>query len=126
MARLPRILQPKWKLFLKHHERIVTRPDPLAAKGKFMRRVAASKRVGLVRTGFFIGLYFSFIAAALGFVLDWLNVAASSLLALLQAVFSSLTVVFIAGIFICSRYLSYLEIDLHYYSAEARLTHPGP
>jgi hypothetical protein len=121
MARLPRILQPKWKLYLRHHERLATRPDPVAAQRKFARRIGASRRVGLTRTLFFAGLYFSFIAASLGFVLDYFNVGAGRVLELLQAVASSMTVVFLAGIFVCTRYLNYLEVDLQYYSAETRL-----
>ena len=116
--RLPRVLQPKWKLFLKHHERLTTRPDPLAARQKFLRRIAASRRIGFFRTLFFAGLYFSFIAGAAGFLLAYLNIAAETVVGILSAVASSLTIVFLAGIFVCTRYLNYLEVDLYYYSVE--------
>lgn len=118
---MPRILQPRWKLYAQHHERLALRPDPLAAERKFLRRLDSSRRVGMVRGAFFGGLYFSAIAAALGFVLDSFNVAAQPLLDLLRTLFSSLTVFFLLGIFVCTRYLGHYEVDLAFYSAESRM-----
>jgi uncharacterized membrane protein (DUF485 family) len=126
MRGMPDIFRPKWRLFLDGHTRLHTRPDPALAETKFQRRVQRSARITMLRTACFVMIYFSFVAAGVGFLLDYLTLVPEigRVLGILKTVASSVTVVFIAGVFVCNRYLSYLEVEMLFYSMETRLPAP--
>jgi hypothetical protein len=119
----PAILQNRYALFAEHDRRLRESPNPEAAAGKFHRRVRRAKRATALRLAFFIGLYFSIVAASVSFIARQAGMLAELefLMTLLAPIASSLAFAFVAGIFLINRYLNLLEVDLYYYSAEQRL-----
>jgi hypothetical protein len=119
----PYLLRPRHRLFEEYDQRLRQAPDPAAAQISFERRLRDMRRGYRIRGIAFGGLYFSAATTAVGVALR--NVAAyQDLRGILDAIAgltSSLTVIFLALIFLTGRYIAHLEVELLYYSMEARL-----
>lgn len=90
----------------------------------FDKRLGDARRAQKYRLVSFIGIYFSIIITVIGasiavfFTAPWLENG----LGALSGVVSSLTLVFLSGVFVTTRFLNHFEVDLHFYSDESRLT----
>lgn len=88
----------------------------------FKKRLKDAKRFQKLRMACFAGVYFSVISATLGATIaffgnvTWLEAA----LAAIGALATSLFVVFFVGVFVTTRALGHIEIDLFFYSEESR------
>lgn len=123
MPGLSYFLKPRFELYRLHHQRLRTAPQPAEAKLKFEKRLGQARRTHRVRAIFFLGIYFSIVAAAVTWILRFTGFEeATAILTVIGTVLSSMTAVFVAGVFVCTRFLSYMEVDLIFYSQEARLS----
>jgi len=88
----------------------------------FKNRLKDAKRFQKIRVACFIGIYFALISASIGTVValfgrvPWLETA----LVAIGSIAAGLTAVFIAGVFVSTRALNYIEVDLYFYSDESR------
>jgi cytochrome bd-type quinol oxidase subunit 1 len=129
VPRFSTLLKPRWDLIRRHHARLQKRPDPARARRMFRRRIKDAKRLQRLRVLAWAGVYFSVIMTIVGTVLaligrvPWLEEA----LGAAGGIASSLTLLFVAAVFLISRILNYVEVDLYFYSAESRMKLPeGP
>ncbi|MBI2077134.1 MAG: hypothetical protein HYT80_02010 [Euryarchaeota archaeon] len=116
------ILEPKHALFVRHHERLRTRPDPRAAEAGFHRRLRQMRQAHGIRLGCYVGLYFTVVAAVVGVALARLPAMSDlrSALEFVAGLSSSLTLLFLGGVFLANRFEGLAEIELHFYSQESR------
>lgn len=124
MTERPFLLQPKHELYRRHHERLTTRPDPVKARERFEQRLALMRRFHGVRVVAYVGLYFATIAVGLGFLLKVVGdpYGIGRFLDLLVGLSSSLTAILLAAILLATRMLSWIEVELRFYSEETRMT----
>lgn len=93
----------------------------------FKKRLKDARRFQKIRLACFIGIYFSVISGFLGAIVallgnvSWLENA----IAAIGTIAASMTIIFLAGVFVTTRALSYIEIDLYYYSDESRQARRG-
>lgn len=117
------LLLPKHELFRRHHERLSSRPDPALASRRFEQRLAFMQKVHGFRIAFFVALYFASATTAAGFLLRAVGdpFGIGAILGLLVSITSSLTALFLLGVLVTTRIVSWTEVELHYYSQETRL-----
>ena len=121
------LLRSKYDVFERHHERLRRGPDPIQARVAFRNRLIACRRVNRIRVALYGVVYFAVAAAVVGFLLQRVPESQNlrSILDLVAGVASSLTILAFAGILAANRFLNLADIELHYYSAEARLERPA-
>ena len=119
------LVKPKLDRFRRHDLRLREAPDPAAAREKFEQRLREGRRVTAVRTACFVGLYLSAAIAAVAAILRRVPVAPTDaltqMLQIVAAISSSMTALFVIGIFVTTRVLGFIEVDLHFYSQESRM-----
>ncbi|HLE48118.1 MAG TPA: hypothetical protein VI818_07465 [Candidatus Thermoplasmatota archaeon] len=116
------LLEAKHRLFAKHHERLAAKQDPVAAEAAFRRRLRQMREAHAIRLGCYVGLYFTAVAAIVGVALARSPALSDvrSLLEFVAGISSSLTILFLGGVFLANRFEGLAEIELHFYSDEAR------
>lgn len=119
----PLMFRAKYDVFEDHHARLRDDPDPDAAARRFSRRLRQAKVVNRIRVGLYVLAYFSLTTTALVFLIQF--VGGSGVLQhavrLAGSVSSTLAIVAIAGVVVCSRYLGLADVELYFFSAESRL-----
>lgn len=113
----------KYAVMRRHHERLLSSPHPESASDRFLRRIHAARRIWILRGFCLFFLYAALISAVTSFVLGQLGEFARWFepLRTLLGLASSVSLVFLLGLLACNHYLGLLDIELYYYSAEARL-----
>lgn len=117
----------KYKVMRRHHERLLVSPNPDLASDRFLRRLRAARRTWILRNFCMFFLYAALISAVTSFLLGQLGEFAQWFepLRTLLGLASSVSLVFLLGLVACNHYLGLLDVELYYYSAEARGAAPG-
>jgi hypothetical protein len=117
------LLQPKYKLFLRHDERLRTRPQPVVARRKFKVRLRESARMQKIRLACLIGIYLTTITTIMAVVLQAIPGLGgfAKMVQILGGFSSTFAALFLLGAFLSNRALNYLEVDLYFYSQESRI-----
>ncbi len=122
----PLLFRTKYDVFEEHHARLRDRPDPEAAARRFDRRLRHAKFINSVRVGFYVVAYFSLVATALVFLLQFVDALTllRDVVRFAGSVSSTMAVLAIAGVLVCGRYLNLADVELYFFSMESRMTRP--
>lgn len=120
----PLWFRAKYDVFEGHHARLRDAPDPAAADRRFRRRLQHAKTVNHVRLGLYVVAYFGLAATGLAFLIQFVGGPGvlGEAVRVAGSVSSTMAVVAIAGVLVCGRYLGLVDVELHFFSIESRMT----